>query len=52
MRSDDHDMHPDAVLVPAGILEIERCWGILDNHWNGTVLNSIVGSDTRAWDDE
>jgi hypothetical protein len=20
---------------------IERCWGILENHWNGTVLDSI-----------
>jgi hypothetical protein len=20
---------------------IERCWGILENHWNGTLLNSI-----------
>ena len=20
---------------------IERCWGILDNHWNGTLLNSV-----------
>lgn len=26
---------------------IERCWGILENHWNGTILNSI---DTAlAW---
>lgn len=20
---------------------VERCWGILENHWNGTLLNSI-----------
>ncbi len=20
---------------------IERCWGVLENHWNGTLLNSI-----------
>ena len=20
---------------------IERCWGILENHWNGTLLKSI-----------
>ena len=20
---------------------IERCWGILENHWNGTLLNTI-----------
>ena len=20
---------------------IERCWGILENHWNGTLLDSI-----------
>ena len=20
---------------------IERCWGILENHWNGTLLNSV-----------
>ncbi|HMF38590.1 MAG TPA: hypothetical protein VKF17_18260, partial [Isosphaeraceae bacterium] len=19
----------------------ERCWGILENHWNGTLLNSV-----------
>jgi len=21
---------------------IERCWGILENHWNGTLLNSVA----------
>jgi len=21
---------------------IERCWGILENHWNGTLLNSVT----------
>jgi transposase len=26
---------------------IERCWGILENHWNGTLLNSIA--TTLAW---
>ena len=26
---------------------IERCWGILENHWNGTLLNSI--DTTLAW---
>lgn len=26
---------------------IERCWGILENHWNGTLLNSI--ETTLAW---
>jgi len=26
---------------------IERCWGILENHWNGTLLNSVhtVGTE-------
>ncbi len=85
MRAADHDVHPDAVLAPAGILEvdsgqlnvvfgtqfmkrlvefsdrhqltlelayyppyhskynlIERCWGILETHWNGTLLNSVA----------
>jgi Rhodopirellula transposase DDE domain len=26
---------------------IERCWGILENHWNGTLLDSI--KTTMAW---
>ena len=26
---------------------IERCWGILENHWNGTLLDSI--ETTLAW---
>jgi hypothetical protein len=26
---------------------IERCWGILENHWNGALLNSI--ETTLAW---
>jgi hypothetical protein len=26
---------------------IERCWGILENHWNGSLLNSI--GTTLAW---
>jgi transposase len=26
---------------------IERCWGILENHWNGTLLTSI--ETTLAW---
>jgi Rhodopirellula transposase DDE domain len=26
---------------------IERCWGILENHWNGTLLNSI--ETALAW---
>lgn len=26
---------------------IERCWGILENHWNGTLLNSVA--TTLAW---
>lgn len=26
---------------------IERCWGILENHWNGTLLSSIA--TTLAW---
>jgi len=107
----DHDMHPDAVLAPAGILEVdrhqlnlvfgtsrdtsdfvadcldrwwskrrlaypdvdrllidldngpeiassrtpyhskynrvERCWGILENHWNGALLDSIPA--TLEW---
>lgn len=21
---------------------IERCWGVLENHWNGTLLNSVA----------
>ena len=32
---------------------IERCWGILENHWNGTLLNSVetvVGwARTMTW---
>jgi hypothetical protein len=26
---------------------IERCWGILENHWSGTLLNSI--ETTLEW---
>jgi len=26
---------------------IERCWGILENHWNGALLNSV--ETTLAW---
>lgn len=26
---------------------IERCWGVLEQHWNGTLLNSI--SITLNW---
>lgn len=26
---------------------IERCWGILENHWNGTILNSV--ETALAW---
>jgi len=26
---------------------IERCWGILENHWNGTLLNSV--KTTLEW---
>jgi hypothetical protein len=26
---------------------VERCWGILENHWNGALLNSIA--TTLAW---
>ena len=26
---------------------VERCWGILENHWNGTLLSSI--EHTLAW---
>jgi hypothetical protein len=26
---------------------IERCWGILENHWNGTLLNSVATA--LAW---
>lgn len=33
---------------------IERCWGILENHWNGTVLDSIDTvlqcARTMTWD--
>ena len=32
---------------------IERCWGILENHWNGTLLTSIQTAlewaKTMAW---
>jgi len=58
-------MHAEAILAPAGILEvdqgqltlmfgrshgtadfgadpIERCWGILENHWNGALLTSVA----------
>ena len=23
------------------MMSIERCWGVLENHWNGTVLDSV-----------
>lgn len=26
---------------------VERCWGILENHWNGTLLDSV--ETTLAW---
>jgi hypothetical protein len=32
---------------------IERCWGILENHWNGTLLDSLEAvirlATTRTW---
>ena len=32
---------------------IERCWGILENHWNGALLDSIetvlADAQTRTW---
>jgi Rhodopirellula transposase DDE domain len=32
---------------------VERCWGILENHWNGTLLNSvktaIAWAKTMTW---
>lgn len=32
---------------------IERCWGVLENHWNGTLLNSIdvalAWAKTMTW---
>ena len=35
---------------------IERCWGILENHWNGTVLDSIDTvlrfARTMTWSDK
>jgi transposase len=26
---------------------VEHCWGVLENHWNGTLLNSV--ETTLAW---
>jgi hypothetical protein len=32
---------------------IERCWGILENHWNGTLLNTVATAlqwtETMTW---
>ena len=31
---------------------IERCWGILENHWNGTLLNSVADGFEVGQDDD
>jgi hypothetical protein len=42
--SDRHDLEIELVYYPpyhSKYNRIERCWGILESHWNGTLLNSI-----------
>jgi len=38
---------------PSKYNPIERCWGVLENHWNGTLLNSvevaIEWASTMTW---
>ena len=43
--SDRHQLTLDLAYYPpyhSKYNPIERCWGILENHWNGTLLNSIA----------
>lgn len=43
--SDRHDLQIELVYYPpyhSKYNRIERCWGILEAHWNGTLLTSIA----------
>ena len=31
---------------------IEHCWGVLENHWNGNLLNSVATVVRMGWDDD
>jgi len=31
---------------------VERCWGILEQHWNGAILNSLKGGAELDEDDD
>ena len=42
--ADNHNLEIILVYYPpyhSKYNPIERCWGILENHWNGTLLNSV-----------
>ena len=48
--SDQHQLTLELAYYPpyhSKYNRIERCWGILENHWNGTLLTSI--ETTLAW---
>ena len=48
--SDRHQLTIELVYYPpyhSKYNPVERCWGILENHWNGTLLSSI--EVTLAW---
>jgi len=47
-KADDHDTQWQGILIPFGILNthskynpIERCWAVLENYWNGAILDSV-----------
>jgi len=48
--SDQHQLAVELAYYPpyhSKYNPVERCWGILENHWNGTLLNTI--QKTLAW---
>lgn len=48
--ADKHNLKIELVYYPpyhSKYNAIERCWGVLEQHWNGTLLNSI--STTLSW---
>jgi len=48
--SDRHDLMLELAYYPpyhSKYNRIERCWGVLENHWNGALLNSI--DTTIGW---
>lgn len=48
--SDRHELTLELAYYPpyhSKYNRVERCWGVLENHWNGAILNSI--ETTLGW---